>query len=445
MSEMAKHMLGRDKRFAEMQEWASPSVWTDQMLKTLYKGVKSKKWYSLSDKLMRSCNIMEGWEKVCANRGSHGVDMVSIDRYESELEHNNKKLLEQLQSGDYKPLAVRRVEIPKDGNKTRPLGIPAVRDRVVQSALKHVIEPIFDIDFSPFSFGFRPGMGCKGALRRVNTLLKEGYFYVVDADIQSYFDTIPHEQLMNRVKEKISDGRVLDLLESFLQTDIFDGLKYWDAIEGTPQGGIISPLLANIYLDPFDHKMSEAGFEIVRYADDFLIMCKSKESAKRALRKTRRWMKSNGLKLHPEKTRIADMTEKCGYFEFLGYHFERGRRSNVIKRWPRKRSMKKCKDAIRKKTRRCNKDSIEQIIINLRPNLVGWFQYFKHSTLSSMIEVDQFARRRLRSIIAKHKRKRGSHRIIDNLKYTKAYFAGLGFFSLEEAWSLEFQSLRSKR
>lgn len=445
MSEMAKQILGRDERFVEIQACASPSVWTDQMLKTLHRGVERGKWYSLSDKLMRKNNIMEAWEKVCSNKGKHGVDMVSIERYESELEHNNAKLLEELQDGRYDPRAVRRVEIPKgDGRKTRPLGIPTVRDRVVQTALKHVIEPIFDIDFSPYSFGFRPKLGCKDALRRVNELLKQGYLYVMDADIQSYFDTIPHEKLMSRVKEKIIDGKILDLIEQFLKANIFDGLKHWEPEEGTPQGGIISPLLANIYLDPFDHKMTEAGFEIVRYADDFLIMCKSKESAKRALRKTRRWMKANGLKLHPEKTRIADMTEKCEYFEFLGYHFERTRNTHRIKRWPRKQSLKKCKDAIRKKTRRSNKDSIEDIIAYLRPNLVGWYQYFKHSTVYAMRGIDEFTRRRLRSIIAKYNRKKGSHRMIDTRKYNKAYFTDLGFFSLEEAWKLEFQSLRSK-
>jgi RNA-directed DNA polymerase len=169
MSEMAKQILGRDERFVEIQAWASPSVWTDQMLKTLHRGVERGKWYSLSDKLMRKNNIMEAWEKVCSNKGKHGVDMVSIERYESELEYNNAKLLEELQDGRYDPSAVRRVEIPKgDGRKTRPLGIPTVRDRVVQTALKHVIEPIFDIDFSPYSFGFRPKLGCKDALRRVN-------------------------------------------------------------------------------------------------------------------------------------------------------------------------------------------------------------------------------------------------------------------------------------
>lgn len=443
---MTKHICGRDERFVEIQRWASASVWTDQMLKTLHEGVKSGKWYSLSDKLMRSSNMLEACDRVFANKGSHGVDKVSIERYKSEQEHNNAKLLEQLQEGSYKPLAVRRVEIPKgDGRKTRPLGIPAVRDRIVQTALKHVVEPIFDIDFSPYSFGFRPQLGCKDALRRVNALLKEGYFYVVDADIQSYFDTIPHGKLMNRVRDKISDGKILDLIESFLKADIFDGLKYWDAVEGTPQGGIISPLLANIYLDPFDHKMSAAGFEIVRYADDFLIMCKDRESARRALRKTRRWMKANGLTLHPEKTRIADMTELCGYFEFLGYHFERGRRSNIIKRWPRKQNMTKCKDVIRKKTRRCNGNSLEEIIADLRRTLVGWYQYFKHSIKSVMILLDKFTRRRLRSILAKFRGKKGTHRFIDNRKYTKRYFAELGFFSLEEAWLLEFQSLRSRR
>ena len=444
MSEMTKHTWEHLGRTEEIRAWASTSVWTDQMLGTLETRVEGKKWYSLIDKVAREVNLIEAWESVRANGGSHGVDMVSLDRYESELEHNTKQLMKQLQAGTYLPQCVRRVEIPKADGKTRALGIPTVRDRVVQTALKNVIEPIYDVDFSTQSFGFRPQRGCKDALRRVHHLLTQGQLYVIDADIQSYFDMIPHDKLMERVKEKISDGKTLDLIEAFLKAGIFDGIKEWDPEKGTPQGGVISPLLANIYLNEFDHRMTAAGFEIVRYADDFLVMCNNAKSAKRGLRKIKRWMKAHGLNLHPDKTRIADMNQQDEYFEFLGYHFERSKRTGRINRWPRKQSMAKMKDTVRKHTRRCNWQSVEEIIKGLRPSLKGWYEYFKHSNRWAMLEVDAFFRRRLRSIIAKYNRKKGSHRFIDNRKYTKKYFAELGFFSLEEAWLLESQSLRSK-
>ena len=190
--------------------------------------------------------------------------------------------------------------------RTRPLGIPTVKDRIVQQAVKLAIEPIFEKGFCDGSYGFRPGRGCHDALREVDRLIKEGYTFVVDADLQSYFDTIPHERLMARVEEKVSDGRLLDLIRAWLKADILKGLERWTPTGGTPQGGVLSPLLANIYLDPLDRLMAERGYRMVRYADDFVILTDSREEADAALALVRAWVAENGLTLHPEKTRVGD-------------------------------------------------------------------------------------------------------------------------------------------
>lgn len=213
-----------------------------------------------------------------------------------------------------------------------------MRDRVVQSALRYVIEPIFEKGFAPHSYGFRPRRGCKDALREVDRLLKSGYTCVVDADLKGYFDSIPHEGLMQEMRRQIADGRVLDLIESFLNQDILEGMSQWSPEEGTPQGAVISPLLANVYLHPVDRAMEEAGFEMIRYADDFVIMCRDEAEAQSALDKVQQLTAERGLVLHPVKTRIVDITLPGQGFDFLGYRFEQGMRK------PRKKSLKKLKD-----------------------------------------------------------------------------------------------------
>ena len=216
------------------------------MLKTLETGVRGGVWFSLIDKVYSKANLEGAYRRVAANKGGAGVDHVSVKKFGERLEEELGRLREQLKAGVYRPQAVKRVMIPKPGSQERrPLGIPTVRDRVVQSAVRQVIEPIFEKDFAPNSYGFRPQRGCKDALREVNRRLKEGNRWVVDADFKSYFDTISHEKLMGRVEEKVSDSRVLDLLAGFLKQSVMDEVKEWTPETGTPQGGVISPLLAN--------------------------------------------------------------------------------------------------------------------------------------------------------------------------------------------------------
>lgn len=258
------------KQVREAQwNWVEPSIWTDRMLTALDKGVKGGCWFSLIDKVASKQNLMSAARRVAANKGSSGVDHVTTGQFINRVEEEVERLHQDLMTGNYRPQAIRRVYIPKPGTRQqRPLGIPTVRDRVVQTALRNVLEPVFERTFAQHSYGFRPGRGCKDALRRVDTLIKAGYLWVVDLDFKSYFDTIPHEGLMSLIRGQIADGKVLSLVEMFLKQRTLTELEPWSAEEGTPQGAVISPLLSNIYLNPLDHLMAQNGYEMVRYADD---------------------------------------------------------------------------------------------------------------------------------------------------------------------------------
>lgn len=414
-------------------DWVEPCVWTDRMLTALETGVKGGQWFSLIDKVYRDLTLYQAFRKVAANGGAAGVDHVGIERFKEQLIPNLRKLSQQLREGSYRPQAIRRQWIPKPGSRElRPLGIPTVRDRVVQTALRNVLEPIFERDFAEQSYGFRPGRGCKDALRRVDELLENGYTHVVDADLKSYFDTIPHDKLMNRVRKKISDGRVLTLIEMFLRQQVLDDLTEWTPERGSPQGAVISPLLSNIYLDPLDHLMAGSGFEMIRYADDFVILCRSREDAERALELVRQWTAEADLTLHPDKTHIVDMTE--GSFDFLGYTFQ-GRY-----RFPRKKSLQKLKDTVRQKTRRTNGHSLQCVITQLNPTLRGWFEYFQHCQPSTYTILDKWVRMRLRSILRKRRKGKGRGRGHDHLRWPNVYFAEQGLFSLKQSHALASQS-----
>lgn len=258
-------------------------------------------------------------------------------------------------------------------------------------------------------------------------LLEDGYSFVVDADLKSYFDTLPHTRLMKRVQERIADGRVLALIADYLKAGVMDTMNGWQPTEqGTPQGAVISPLLANVYLNPLDHHMAQRGWEMVRYADDFVVLCRSQEEAERALVEVQQWVEANALTLHPDKTRVVDATQRGG-FDFLGYHFERG------ERWPRRKSLERFKDSIRAETRRTSGQSLAMIVATLNPKLRGWFVYYQHGHPWTFERLDGWVRMRLRSILHKRQGRRGRGRGTDHQRWPNAYFGALGLYSLETA------------
>jgi RNA-directed DNA polymerase len=409
--------------------WVEASVWTERMVSALENGVKGGRWYSLMDKVCAPATLAAAWARVQANRGAAGADGVSVERFAAQSETYLTELSAELRAQEYRPQPVKRVEIPKGDGKTRPLGIPVVKDRIAQTAVKLVIEPIFEAMFRPTSYGFRPGRGCHDALREVDGLIKDGYCHVVDADLRGYFDSIPHERLMRRVEERISDGRVLALLHGWLKQDILGDMERWTPVAGTPQGAVISPLLANIYLHPLDELMAARDYHMVRYADDFVVLCKSREEADAALAEIRSWVTENGLDLHPDKTQVGDCRQPGEGFEFLGYRFEAGQR------WVRKKSMTRFKDSIRARTIRTRGDSLARIVADLNPMLRGWYGYFKHAHHYTFKAVDGFVRRRLRALLRKQEKRPGFGRCLaDQQRWNNKFFAQVGLFALDTAW-----------
>jgi RNA-directed DNA polymerase len=418
--------------------WAEPSVWTDRMLTALEGGVKGGVWFSLMDKVWSEENLRASYAQVKSNHGGPGVDRVTVESFGAREDEELRRLHEQVQSGVYRPQSIRRAWIPKGNGQMRPLGIPTVRDRVVQTALRNVLEPIFEREFAEQSYGFRPGRGAKDALRRVDGLLQAGYRHVVDADIKGYFDAIPKDQLMARVRERVVDGRVLTLLEQFLNQPVMEALTTWTPETGTPQGAVISPLLANLYLNPLDHLMAGQGQELVRYADDFVVLCQSKEQAQTVLDTIREWMEEAGLTLHPDKTRIVDMHTDGSSFAFLGYRFKRHQGRDY--RFPRPKSEKKLRDTVRILTRRSNGHSLEKIITDINRVLRGWLEYFQHSHGSVFPPLDAWVRMRLRSILRKRHGGQGRGRGNDHHTWPNAYFTERGLLCLTVARAQAVQS-----
>jgi len=420
--------------------WVERSVWTERMLTRLTSGESADRvWFSLMDKTYAPANLASAFTKVWQNGGSAGADGQTVAHCARTAEAELARLHEQLRAGTYHPQPGRRAWIDKPGStEKRPLGIPAVRDRIVPGALRHVLEPIFETDFAEHSYGFRPGRGAKDALRRVDTLLKAGHVWVVDADLKSYFDTLPHDRLLALVKTRVADGRVLALVESFLRAGVLEEAKGWQPTErGTPQGGVISPLLANVYLHPLDHHMAQAGYEMVRYADDFVLLCHTEAEARAALAAVAAWVAEAGLTLPPDKTRVVDATQRGG-FDFLGYHFERGMK------WPRAQSLTKLKDRLRAKTSRLDGRSLKVIVTNVNRTLRGWYNYFQHSKANVFPMVDGFVRRRLRSLLQWRKDGRGKGKGMAHHRWPNEWFARRGLLSLaaEHDWTRTIVSLR---
>lgn len=426
---------------------AERGVWSEPMLVALERGLKGKKWFSLIDKVSSERTLQLAWEKVRVNAGACGVDGITIGRFANDSQQRLLAVKEHISKGTYQPKPVKRVWIDKPGSaEKRPLGIPTVTDRVVQTAVRMVVEPIFENRFAEHSYGFRPGRGCKDALRRVDELLKTGRLHIVDVDIKGYFDSIPHDRLMELVREQIADGRVMGLIEGFLKQGVMEGCELAKAMEdepqGTPQGGVVSPLLANIYLNPLDWVMSGLGLEMVRYADDMVVLCRCQQEAATALETLREWIAGAGLTLHPEKTRTVDMNLADSHFDFLGYRFKRSRKGGLLK-LVRPKSKRKLREAIKPRTLRSNGQSMKAIVEDLNRTLSGWFGYFQHAIASELEGLDGWIRKRLRSILRKRSGRKGRARGQDHQRWPNRYFTKLGLFCLLDARVSQLASLHN--
>ncbi len=406
--------------------WVEHSVWTERMLTRLEQSEPTTKWFRLWDKVLSEQNLQAAFWAVWRNDGAPGVDGQTVSQFDEQSESELARLREELRRKRYRRQPARRVWIPKPGTtEQRPLGIPAVRDRTVEAALRNVLEPIFERDFAEHSYGFRPGRGCREAVARVEELLSAGYIWCVDCDLKSYFDTIRHERLTALVQERVVDGSVLALLQQCLKAGVLEELKGWQPTErGTPQGAVISPLLANLYLNPLDHEMEKRGWALVRYADDFVVLCRTKAEAETVLAFLREWTESAGLTLHPTKTRIVHATEEG--FDFLGWHFGGG------KKWPRKKSLQKLQDKLRPLTRRTNGRSLREITAKVNPILRGWHGYFRESHRTGLSGPDGWLRRRLRALLRKREKRPGyGLSKADSRRWPNRWFAAQGLFSLE--------------
>src|SRR5690625_4610125 len=363
-----------------------------------------RKYYSIIDKVYRLTNMHDAWNAVKANKGSAGVVGETIQWFEAQLNQNLREIQRLLREGRYKPEPVLQHYIEKADGKKRPLGIPTVRDRVVQQAVRQMIEPLFDRDFYTHSYGFRKGHSQHQALDIVKRAKQSGYEYVVDLDIQSFFDNIPHDLLMEKVKTKIADGQVLNLIEMWLKAGVMEDDQFYDTTIGSPQGGVISPLLANIFLDEFDWSMNQQGFPVVRYADDAIIFCKSRNKAKRA-HKLAKVILEQGLKLtmHPEKTKIVHFKEG---FRFLGFDFWWD--YSVLQ----EERVKWLQDKIRHLTRRQQGKSTKEMIRKLNEVIRDYDNYFKiGNDITKYTRLDEWIRMRVRAYIRQKRSTESNWRI----------------------------------
>ncbi len=406
--------------------WIEHSVWTERMLTRLEQSEPTTVWFGLWDKVISERNLQAAFWAVWRNGGAPGVDGQTVPQFAEQEQGHLAQLREELRSKSYHRQPARRVWIPKPGTtEKRPLGIPAVRDRTVEGAMKAVLEPIFERDFAEHSYGFRPGRGCRQAVQRVEQLLEQGRAWCVDLDFKSYFDTIPHGRLLGLVQQRVVDGSVLALLRQSLEAGVLEELNGWQPTEvGTPQGAVISPMLANLYLNPLDHQMAERGWEMVRYADDLVVLCRTLEEAEQALAYVRQWSGEAGLTVHPTKTRIVHAVREG--FDFLGWHFSGG------KKWPRQKSLQKLQDKLRPLTRRTNGRSLGAIIAKVDPILRGWHGYFRESHWTGLRGPDGWLRRRLRALLRKREKRPGyGLSQADSRRWPNRWFAAQGLFSLE--------------
>lgn len=353
---------------------------------------QEKKVHSLVDKVYSRKNLALAWQAVRRNRGSAGVDGESLDAFASDLEANLEQLHQELRENRYVPCPLRRVYIPKAGQPgaSRPLGVPAVRDRVCQQALTQRLTPIFETDFDDSSFGYRVGRSAHGAMRKIWREVQAGRVWVVDADLRDFFGSVDHERLMQLVARRIADGRVLKLIEQMLRAPVSESGRVRPTVRGTPQGGVVSPLLSNILLTPFDREMRVRGYHLTRYADDWVLTCSTRADAVQALEAARRTLETLGVRLHPEKTRIVHVQQG---FEFLGYVVRQGKRrmylsehrvksgarQGALYAQPSEKARRKFKDRIRSMTRRRAPVKTAQLVRELNPVIRGWGTYFRRA------------------------------------------------------------------
>jgi len=353
----------------------------------------AKKVHSLIDKVYSRKNLVSAWERVRANRGSGGIDGLTLAEFEMQLDQQLDRLHHELCGESYRPQPVRQARIPKAGKpgEHRVLGIPTVYDRVCQQALSNRLQPIFEPVFDDANFGYRSGRSTKHALRKVWKEIEGGREWIVDADLRDFFGSVDHEKLLTLVAQQIADGRVLRIIRSMLTAGSYGEGRLFPTERGTPQGGVISPLLSNILLTPFDREMRRKGYRLTRYADDWVITCSTKAEAQAALAAALRVLEALGVRINPEKTRIVHV--QFG-FEFLGYKIKRGKRlrlpanrirskaqSGALYAIPREKSILRFKDQVRKLTRRKAPLTTEQLIQQLNPVLRGWGHHYKRANV----------------------------------------------------------------
>lgn len=398
-----------------------------------------KKVHSLVDKVYKMKNLEMAWEKVKRNRGAGGVDGQSIVAFEEDLEGNLKRLHDELRTRTYQPQPVRRRLIPKDGQpgKFRPLGIPTVYDRVCQQALVNRLEVIFEPVFDDASFGYRSGRSTKDAMRKIWRELEQGYEWVVDADLKDFFGSADHAKLMELLNQRIADGRVLSLLESIMTVGYSEDKQVHQSERGVPQGGVVSPLLSNILLTPFDREMRCKGYRLTRFADDWLVTCRTQTEARQALKQASKILDKLGVVLHQDKTRIVHVRHG---FEFLGYKIKRGTRTlqlpahkiksgtqqGALYAYPRQKSIDRFKEQIRKRTSRKAPLTTEVLIDEINPIIRGWGNYYRKSHVRKLFNrLDRWIVRRLWS----HRHKRWRNCGWKTLPHSKVY-GELGLVSL---------------